>query len=206
PRHRPQARRRRRDRRRAHRDGGAARVPGRRGQAGRGRRRRAQGRPGRRGRLRRLGRRPARPQPGTAARRSAAGPAGQGRPRRPAGRARGGGLMVAITSTVVLNQVTQYLTAMVDVVADHDPDDGDHVTPGELRRFLGGLRLLEGVPFSYLVPDARLLPLESIRFFYLDRACTDAMTQGVLGVGTVTTADRAQLEAMYPTIRDEVDE
>jgi hypothetical protein len=114
--------------------------------------------------------------------------------------------MVAITSTVVLNQVTQYLTAMVDVVADHDPDDGDHVTPGELRRFLGGLRLLEGVPFSYLVPDARLLPLESIRFFYLDRAWTDAMTQGVLGVGTVTTADRAQLEAMYPTIRDEVDE
>ena len=111
-----------------------------------------------------------------------------------------------VTSSMVLDQVTRYLTAAIGVVADHDPDDGDHVTPGELRRFLGGLRLLEGVPFSYLVPDARLLPLESIRFFYLDRAWTDAMTQGVLGVGTVTTADRAQLEAMYPTIRDEVDE
>jgi len=114
--------------------------------------------------------------------------------------------MTKITSAATLDQVTEYLTAAVAVVADHDPDDGDHVTPGELRRFLGGLRLLEGVPFSYLIPDARLLPLESIRFFYLDRAWTDAMTQGVLGVGTVTTADRAQLEAMYPTIRDEVDE
>jgi hypothetical protein len=30
--------------------------------------------------------------------------------------------------------------------------------------------------------------------------------QGALGVGTITTADRAQLEAVYPYIRDDVDE
>jgi hypothetical protein len=30
--------------------------------------------------------------------------------------------------------------------------------------------------------------------------------QGVLSVGTITTADRAQLEAVYPKIRDDVDE
>jgi hypothetical protein len=94
----------------------------------------------------------------------------------------------------------------VDVVTDHDPDDGNHVVPGELRRFLARLRLLHGVPFSYLVPDADLLPIESIRFFYVDRAWTDALVQGVLSVGTITTADRAQLEAVYPRIRDEVDE
>ena len=73
-------------------------------------------------------------------------------------------------------------------------------------RFLARLRLLHGVPFTYLVPDAELLPIESIRFFYIDRAWTDALVQGALSVGTVTTADRAQLEALYPTIRDEVDE
>jgi hypothetical protein len=94
----------------------------------------------------------------------------------------------------------------VDIVTDHDPDDGDHVVPGELRRFLARLRLLHDVPFSYLVPDADLLPIESIRFFYIDRAWTDALTQGVLSVGTITTADRAQLEAVYPKIRDDVDE
>ena len=77
--------------------------------------------------------------------------------------------------------------------------------PGELRRFLAGLRLLKGVPFSYLVPDADLLPPESIRFFYLDRNWTDAVVQGVLSVGTITTTDRAQLETIYPTLRAEVD-
>ena len=78
--------------------------------------------------------------------------------------------------------------------------------PGELRRFLARLRLLHGVPFSYLVPDADLLPPESIRFFYIDRDWTDALVQGALSVGTITTADRAQLETVYPHIRDEVDE
>jgi len=80
------------------------------------------------------------------------------------------------------------------------------VVPGELRHFLARLRLLHGVPFSYLVPDADLLPLESIRFFYIDRAWTDALVQGVLSVGTITTADRTQLESMYLRIRAEVDE
>ena len=59
------------------------------------------------------------------------------------------------------------------------------------RRASRGCGCSNGVPFSYLVPDAALLPLESIRFFYLDRAWTDALVQGVLSVGTVTTADRA---------------
>jgi hypothetical protein len=93
-----------------------------------------------------------------------------------------------------------------DIVTDHDPDDGEHVVPGELRRFLARLRLLHGVPFSYLVPDAELLPVESIRFFYVDRAWTDALVQGALSVGTVSSADRTQLEAVYPHVRDEVDE
>ena len=91
-------------------------------------------------------------------------------------------------------------------VVEHDPEDGEHVVPGELRRFLARLRLLHGIPFCYLVPDATLLPAESIRFFYLDRAWTDALEQGVLSVGTVNTGDRAELEAVYPSIRADVDE
>jgi hypothetical protein len=93
-----------------------------------------------------------------------------------------------------------------DLATDADPDDGTHVVPGELRRFMARLRLLHGVPFSYIVPDADLLPVESIRFFYIDRAWTDALVQGALSVGTVTSADRAQLEAVYPHIQTEVDE
>jgi hypothetical protein len=110
------------------------------------------------------------------------------------------------SSELALNAAVAAAQDYVDIVTDHDPDDGDHVVPGELRRFLGRLRLLHGVPFSYLVPDAALLPIESIRFFYVDRAWTDALVQGVLSVGTISTVDRAQLEAVYPHIRDEVDE
>ena len=111
-----------------------------------------------------------------------------------------------LTSTVALEAAVKAAINYSDIVTDHDPDDGNHVVPGELRRFLARLRLLHGVPFSYLVPDADLLPKESIRFFYIDRAWTDALVQGALSVGTITTADRAQLEAVYARIRDEVDE
>jgi hypothetical protein len=110
------------------------------------------------------------------------------------------GVELAFEATLVA--VSQLLEDLVE----HDPEDGDHVVPGELRRFLARLRLLDGVPFSYLVPDAELLPPETIRFFYVDRRWTDALVQGALSVGTITTADRAQLEAVYPHVRADVDE
>ena len=75
-------------------------------------------------------------------------------------------------------------TVVMTTLTETDPDDGEHVVPGAIRRALAGLRLLSGVPFSYLVPDASLLPPESVRFFYLDRNWTDALVQGVLGIGT----------------------
>ena len=62
------------------------------------------------------------------------------------------------------------------------------------------------VPFGHLVADPALLPPESIRFFHVDRGWTDALVEGALSVGTVTTADRAALEALYGIVRAEVDE
>ncbi len=111
-----------------------------------------------------------------------------------------------LDAKAMLEQAKTASISILDDLVETDPGDGDHVVPGELRRFLANLRLLTGVPFSYLVPDADLLPPESIRFFYLDRNWTDALVQGALSVGTVTTTDRAQLETVYPTLRDEVDE
>jgi hypothetical protein len=89
-------------------------------------------------------------------------------------------------------------------IEDGIPPGG--VVPAQIVRFLAQLRLLEGVPFSYLVPDAELIPVETIRFFYLDRNATDALVQGALSVGTVNSADRVQLAQLYQTVRDEVDE
>jgi hypothetical protein len=77
--------------------------------------------------------------------------------------------------------------------------------PDDVRTWLARARLLEGVPFQHLVADADLLPPESIRFFYVDREWTDAMTQGALSVGTITSQDRIALQALHARLRDEVD-
>jgi len=105
-----------------------------------------------------------------------------------------------------LNDTVVSTTGIQLDTVDWDPVLGDRVTPPEVRDWLARLRLLEGVPFNYLVPDAQLLPPESIRFFYLDRVWTDALVQGALSVGTVASADRAQLEGVYQDVRAEVDE
>jgi hypothetical protein len=77
--------------------------------------------------------------------------------------------------------------------------------PDDVRTWLARARLLEGVPFQHLVPDSDLLPPESIRFFFLDREWTDALVQGALSVGTITTLDREQLQGLHGAIRNEVD-
>ena len=90
-------------------------------------------------------------------------------------------------------------TAAGQIRIDVEPG-GNTVAPAEILKFLARLRMLEGVPFNNLVPDEELLPNESIRFFYLDRAWTDALVQGALSVGTANTIERAQLERLYPQI------
>lgn len=114
--------------------------------------------------------------------------------------------MKSYTSKQML-QTVYTATATVQAVGQgDDPHFGPRVVPHELRGWLARLRLLQGVPFAYLVPDVELLPRESIRFFYLDRAWTDALVQGALSVGTVNASDRAELTALYARVRAEVDE
>lgn len=107
----------------------------------------------------------------------------------------------------VLTQALSDVYGQVEPVEVTDaPDPGPRRVPRDIRLWLARLRLLEAVPFSHLVADTALLPPESIRFFHVDRGWTDALVEGALGVGTVTTADRAALETLYPLVRDEVDE
>lgn len=71
--------------------------------------------------------------------------------------------------------------------------DGD--LPPYMESFLAHLRLLVGVPFEYLVPDDRMLPPESIRFFYLDRSWTDRLVDGALAVGQIGSRESAHHQA-----------
>jgi hypothetical protein len=69
--------------------------------------------------------------------------------------------------------------------------------------WLGQLMLLQNVPFEHLVPDARMLPAESLRFFYSDENWVGAMVDGALAIGlgssegsAIQDVLTAQLESM----------
>ena len=70
--------------------------------------------------------------------------------------------------------------------------------------WLAQLSLLYPVPFSHLVPDPRMLPVESIRFFYLDSGWTDALVAGALSIAMHSSADVTQQVAMMPALRTSI--
>lgn len=55
--------------------------------------------------------------------------------------------------------------------------------------FITQLRALRGVPFNYLVPDVRMLPRESIRFFHLDPNWIAALIDGAFNIGDILKED-----------------
>lgn len=77
--------------------------------------------------------------------------------------------------------------------------------PPYMELFLSHLRLLVGVPFDYLVADDRLLPDESIRFFYLDRSWTDRLVDGAIAVGKIGTREQAHHQGHAPAVNQQLD-
>lgn len=73
-----------------------------------------------------------------------------------------------------------------------------------IAAWLANLTLLFPLPFSYLVPDGRMLPVESIRFFYVDPCWIDALSAGALSIGIHSSADVAVQRAMLPSLAEAV--
>lgn len=71
--------------------------------------------------------------------------------------------------------------------------------PPEVSRFVTNIRLLKGVPFAYLVPDERMLPVESLRWFQLDSAWIKSLVDGAfsIGRGTLNQMERDQQLASH---------
>ncbi|WP_426595715.1 hypothetical protein ACPPVS_08905 [Cellulomonas sp. McL0617] len=78
--------------------------------------------------------------------------------------------------------------------------------PPYLESFLAHVRLLVGVPFEYLVPDERLLPPESIRFFYVDRSWTDRLVDGAIAVGQIGSREEAHYQARATSLGQLLDQ
>ena len=115
-------------------------------------------------------------------------------------------MSVNFTARMVFDATKAAAIQLAVPPSDVSDEAGDRIVPLDLRQWLARLRLLNGVPFSYLAADSLLLPPESIRFFYVDRNWTDALVEGALSAGTANTSDRAQLAQLYPAIRNEIDE
>jgi hypothetical protein len=55
--------------------------------------------------------------------------------------------------------------------------------PGSVANWLGSLGRLENLPFNYLVPDERMLPVDSLRFFHLDSDWIACLLDGAFSIG-----------------------
>ncbi|MBI1313830.1 hypothetical protein GC176_21260 [bacterium] len=111
------------------------------------------------------------------------------------------GRLLAITDPTINEPVAlwktrhaQHQVAQSDTKARHLPLQRGYTAdelgvPKPLEGALNRLRLLHGVPFWYLIPDERMLPVESIRFFQIDAGWIRAMLDGVMSIGRVTPAD-----------------
>jgi hypothetical protein len=100
---------------------------------------------------------------------------------------------------------TSYLATLREIEGTGLRTSADDI-PESITNFLTRVRLLYGVPFNHLVPDSRLLPPESVRFFYIDRNFTDRLVDGALSVGKTTTRELAHAQATNATLRLRVDE
>jgi len=75
---------------------------------------------------------------------------------------------------------------------------------GSIAAWLVELLELENVPFSHLVPDPRMLPTESVRFFYVDAGWLTALAAGALSLGLQNLPSGEIMLAMAPVIGQKV--
>ncbi len=77
--------------------------------------------------------------------------------------------------------------------------------PYTIANWLARLKLLYGIPFNYLVPDLRMLPVESIKFFFMDDAWINSLLEGAMSIGRSTTSDVAHDTTFNPYMLKEVE-
>lgn len=63
------------------------------------------------------------------------------------------------------------------------------IRSGLLEKYLQELELLKNIPLEYLIPDEKLLPNESIRFFFVDENWVACVLDGAGSVDRTTTFD-----------------
>jgi hypothetical protein len=111
-------------------------------------------------------------------------------------------------STLMQDPTVVALLTQVSGLQTGAPPTGqfqDAILPDLIVSWLARTALLEGVPFSNLVPDERMLPVESVRFFYVDPNWIDALIDGALSAGIQTSRDSLLQQILRDPLHDAVD-
>lgn len=88
----------------------------------------------------------------------------------------------------------------------HAGKEGTSAQEAVVIDWLGRLKLLEGVPFRYLVAGEAMLPDESIRFFCVDSNWVMALIDGAYSLGSSTYGDVAHDVAFSASIKQKITE
>jgi len=66
--------------------------------------------------------------------------------------------------------------------------------PQSVTSWFKDIKLLENLPFNYLVPNPEMLPAESLRFFWIDNYWLDCLIDGAFSIADVFTSDNEYLK------------
>jgi hypothetical protein len=102
------------------------------------------------------------------------------------------------------------IQSSVDGVVFASPDANSYFSsvyiPDTLRDWLRDIRLLKHMPIAYFVPDAALLPPESIRFFHIDPSWMDRVVDGVFSAANTGTVDSMFSASLLAMTRESIDQ
>ena len=96
----------------------------------------------------------------------------------------------AVLTAQAVDVSTTDLFAWRKVINTLEKQFAGNEAKSQTMRWLTRLRLLEAVPFQYLVPTEDMLPTETIRFFHIDRNWVDALIDGAISVTLTSTREK----------------
>ncbi len=103
-----------------------------------------------------------------------------------------------------------HISSTADGVEVASPNQSSYITglemPERLWTWLLDIRLLRNIPIAYLVPDAALLPPESIRFFHVNPTWVDRVIDGALSARQVGTVEAVFRYSLLKMIREKLDD
>ena len=117
-----------------------------------------------------------------------------------------------MTFTLATDTINSVMSYAIQNIFKFEGQDSEEMAWDAVVAWLTKLRLLEGVPFNYIVPSEEMLPNESIRFFHMDRNWLDAMVDGALSTGILDTrgpfasSDEEVKKEMYQKLMNELND